>query len=956
MARLPLSIAEEVCRALEALYHNPDRNIKHEANKWLVSFQRVKWEPWGVCDKILSMPQISSECHFFAANTLRLKLLQNFDELPKSDWLPFRDSLLAHAERHSMQTVRTMLSLCVACLTVQMAQEWETAIVDLTNRFGREETALVLLDILTVLPEEINDENLLVDLGVRTMARNTAVHHSTNIMSILFSYLQSTSSLPSEHQLPLQQKVMKAFLSWIKAGVLRSSELPDNPLFRATFDALALPGLAGLATDVMVEMVKVSKDIADHDVLAKAMITRSLQLRQIFEKTQRTGDHELALRLSRVFAQLGESYLPFIVEGTVQGSQEADSLLNSLLLVASHSQKNVATNSFHFWYILSVRITTKTEQHSPLEPQQMELFFSYFSRLILSLKAVMEYPVEFLQLGSEEKEECKKFRYIAAETLLDAATVLEGYKCLQLVYEGLQIAGQSWTQHQENWQPLEACLYCVRSLARKVPPTENMVIPQVMKIVPAVNNHPQLRYTATLIIGRYADWIAHHPDFLKPLLEFVVVGMNIPEVVSSSSLAFKHVCEGCALHLATHHLENLFGVYMQAFRLTFQDQIEIIEGICYVTLVLPPDQVHGGIHRMLAPIAAAIQQGIATKDAPALSLSLSRLAEVFRFLSPKLKEGDPDPNIAMEAVQKVVVDLWSLLEQTMTVLKGDEKKMEKVCRCWKYAIKASKQHFRPLLDNLLCLLRNHFDAFPHSSFLYTAAICVDQFAAEPDTYDLMEGVFREFSQRSFKILCNLDGFTNHPDVAEDFFEFVSRFLRRCPAIIFKDPLLPVVFECGLGGLGIHHREACMALMQFFGLLIHEGIDNPRVNSKRPGKKGPPKEYVEKLNALLAQYGPRLVEGLMQNIAGAVPKHHIRDVIPVLESLVALNRRNAYEWVKESLTRLPETKHPNKREFLMGFSQAQDIRAVRECLMAWAKACRHSKRANSASEPSANEQN
>jgi hypothetical protein len=37
------------------------------------------------------------------------------------------------------------------------------------------------------------------------------------------------------------------------------------------------------------------------------------------------------------------------------------------------------------------------------------------------------------------------------------------------------------------------------------------------------------------------------------------------------------------------------------------------------------------------------------------------------------------------------------------------------------------------------------------------------------------------------------------------------------------PLIFTVFECALAGLGVHHREACTSLMQFFGTLIRAGI-------------------------------------------------------------------------------------------------------------------------------------
>ncbi len=76
-----------------------------------------------------------------------------------------------------------------------------------------------------------------------------------------------------------------------------------------------------------------------------------------------------------------------------------------------------------------------------------------------------------------------------------------------------------------------------------------------------------VRYTATLTIGRYADWLNGRPEFISPLLNYVVTGLSTKDevrwralvwarmhprcwqLVSASSLAFKHVCDGCARHL-----------------------------------------------------------------------------------------------------------------------------------------------------------------------------------------------------------------------------------------------------------------------------------------------------------------------------------------------------------------------------------------------------------------------
>ena len=41
-----------------------------------------------------------------------------------------------------------------------------------------------------------------------------------------------------------------------------------------------------------------------------------------------------------------------------------------------------------------------------------------------------------------------------------------------------------------------------------------------------IEKNPFLRYTGTLIIGRYANWVSSHPSYLFKLVQFIVGGFN----------------------------------------------------------------------------------------------------------------------------------------------------------------------------------------------------------------------------------------------------------------------------------------------------------------------------------------------------------------------------------------------------------------------------------------------
>jgi transportin-3 len=88
------------------------------------------------------------------------------------------------------------------------------------------------------------------------------------------------------------------------------------------------------------------------------------------------------------------------------------------------------------------------------------------------------------------------FASAIADMLMDAAAVLGGQETLRLLAQPLLQSvsgagiGGSW-----DWCTAEASLYCIRAIAKAVPSSEDVLLPQVMALLPQLPSHPQLVYT-----------------------------------------------------------------------------------------------------------------------------------------------------------------------------------------------------------------------------------------------------------------------------------------------------------------------------------------------------------------------------------------------------------------------------------------------------------------------------
>lgn len=111
---------------------------------------------WTVADELLHHKRDLESC-YFAAQTMRSKIHQSFHELPAEVHGSLRDSLLDHLGQINDATstvIVTQLSLALADLALQMTS-WRRPVIDLINRFSGGGHLWPLLEIMTVLPEEL---------------------------------------------------------------------------------------------------------------------------------------------------------------------------------------------------------------------------------------------------------------------------------------------------------------------------------------------------------------------------------------------------------------------------------------------------------------------------------------------------------------------------------------------------------------------------------------------------------------------------------------------------------------------------------------------------------------------------------------------------------------------------------------------------------------------------------
>ncbi|XP_013929052.1 PREDICTED: transportin-3-like [Thamnophis sirtalis] len=222
-----------VYQAVQALYHDPDPSGKERASLWLGELQRSV-HAWEISDHLLQIHQDVESC-YFAAQTMKMKIQTSFYELPTDSHVSLRDSLLSHIQnlKDMSPVIVTQLALAIADLALQMAS-WKGCVHTLVEKYNNDVTSLpFLLEILTVLPEEVHSRSLRIGANRRTEIIEDLAFYSSTVVSLLMTCVEKAGS--DEKMLI---KIFRCLGSWFNLGVLDSTFMANSKLLSLLFEVL----------------------------------------------------------------------------------------------------------------------------------------------------------------------------------------------------------------------------------------------------------------------------------------------------------------------------------------------------------------------------------------------------------------------------------------------------------------------------------------------------------------------------------------------------------------------------------------------------------------------------------------------------------------------------------------------------------------------------------------------
>lgn len=491
--------ADQVFQAITSFYTQGPSQSK-DADKWLKNFQKSAYA-WQVCDNLLTTKRSKESC-FFAAQTLKSKLIADIHELPKESFEGLRESMLSHLETFAKlgaevcpANLSTQLILAIADLTLQMPS-WQDPVKDMITRYIQDEVYLTyLLEYLTLLPEELHNKALRLGNARRQSAIATLQASSGMVLDILKKLLTDFKSLNYNSLM----KLFKCLGAWGNLALFDVEELYNSNILAIPFQIIqVIPNpeehlsaktttlangcsseLHEIATDCICSIMWPCENINKYWPISLQIAEYSLQTFQLcWEVVIQQDDLDKSTNLARLFIELNEGLLQILVDAQYIEIGEAPNIilnkydginidtqtaferlssfgnLDSVLATCSHPSFEVTQITFNYFHRMADYL------YSIGSHAMCAMFRETVEKLILALwkqMAVDEDTEGLIDEGNDH--DIFEFRRRSGELIADTAFIAGPENIAAEIWRKVKDDASNWTKSEAGLEVISCVCF-----------------------------------------------------------------------------------------------------------------------------------------------------------------------------------------------------------------------------------------------------------------------------------------------------------------------------------------------------------------------------------------------------------------------------------------------------------------------------------------------------------------
>ncbi|KAK9052298.1 hypothetical protein SSX86_028927 [Deinandra increscens subsp. villosa] len=861
----------QVAQAVHVLNHDTQSCNRVSANQWLVQFQQTD-AAWEIATSILTSDHpalyVSDfEVEFFAAQVLKRKIQNEGHCLHLEAKESLVNALILAAKRFSLGPYQLLTQICLALSTlilhaVEYYKPIEKLFYSLQNLQGQDDGNIVVLEMLTVLPEIVEDEcaNYKTKSGQKVDYGPELLSHTSAVLKFLLQ--QSEESFDSANQLhERSKKILRCLLSWVRAGCF-SDILPvsllDHPLLNFVFNSLQVSSSFDLAIEVLIELV------GRHEGLPQVLICKVGFLKEFLLRAFNGGDEKVISGIACLMSEIGQAAPSLIIEAHSEALMLVDALLSCVSFPSQDWE--IADSTLQFWCSLASNIVRMDDEITDNSKHVKDVFSPVFLALFDAL--LMRSQVDDLTYTCETAtrdlpDGLAQFRLNLVELLVDICQLLKSAVFLQKIFSGGWLSSNLQIPWKEVETRMSALNVSTNTKIQKIRLNKylfflfqvadvvlnegqtfdlSMVLHLVTILCDNASYEPKgfmciVHRSLADVIGSYSKWMSSYTTNARPLLIFFGAGMSEPLSSHACATAFRKFCEDAiAVMHKPSSLEMLMCIAegLEKWHLPLEDEEDVIGAIALILGCLPNLELRNNLLlKLLAPSFRSIDKLIEgdhvhSRQLPgAYTRLVSSAARGFFRIGTVFSNLVTTPSTCNDIDNSLIIILgsfWPLLEKFFQSEHIENTSLSmSACRALSQTIKSAGHHFVTLLPKVLDYLSMNFVSLrTHECYIKTASVIIEEFGNKEEYGPLFISTLERFTNASSIMALNSSYVCDQePDLVEAYCNFTSIFLHNSPkeVVASSGQLLEVSFQKAAICCTAVHRGAALAAMSYMSCFL-----------------------------------------------------------------------------------------------------------------------------------------
>ncbi|XP_065833593.1 importin-13-like [Oscarella lobularis] len=769
---------DDIAEILKNLYTAKSWDEQMRANAALCRLQKP-FEAWQMAFDCLSH-ETSEEIQFYGAGTIYAKLRDTWPDVKANP--DFAESLKVNlfkaftvlAKRGKrFRSVMNKLADDLALLVLVLSpDQWQQSVhfclqifneaIDSVDEQDKLAVRRSAMSFLASLPEEFRKMGSERKSALRPVLEEAACR----VLSIAESslYLDDPS---------VREEMAQCLEKWAQFGL----PVPQaQPLLQYLFKSVAsLDDNVSSSVDLLLEILSHPNNERYPDAFAE-IAQFVMQLHPMFAELKRNEQFDTCHGIARLVTHFIEANATFTT-----ASAEGHDLICFLLDITAmpghypvdERSSDLAINAWN-------RIIERWMELSPEE--KAKIVSTYGDVFPLLLETIHRKLLISPDYPSWDEDSKHNFDFYRAELggVLSYLHELLGVWCLQEIGHrfSVVVAEQSATP----WQSLEAIIFLLKSVSESIVDEESELLGTILALIPRIVFHEKIAFQLLLAIGSYSWWFAMHPEFLTDIVSVIVTCLlktreaseRLLRVEAAASLALVDVARECSTHL----IPILPDLIREC--LGFVDRLNgssrIFETFCLIIDELPEEEASSYLEQIYTPrfdslrALTMVENNKTNEHYRSVEKELELLTLMFRNMTQPHEK----------TVASLLIKIWPHFLALVRPWLFYPKPSELFTECMKVGIRATGDHFSPLVEPLCELVISSFCCHvTHPPYLLTAAASVvTAFGDYPQHVHILTHLYKECTAVGLAIFG--DALEKNPGICKHFMTLTTTAIKSAP--------------------------------------------------------------------------------------------------------------------------------------------------------------------------------